>query len=149
MTRWLVALLGSAFLLGCPPERPPWPPWPPGPVEVEERGPGVAEESSVVGDEETRQRGLRVMAAEQRAVVIKLDEATRFSRVSTRMTERVRAALATSDQELTTIERAIDALGREDSLSFDERHARQDELKERLRRLASRLEKMETALREG
>jgi hypothetical protein len=149
MTRWLTALLGcTLFLAGCPQEAlPPEPPEPPSPIVVvpDDRRDDSADDA----EEQTRHRALRVMAAEQRNIVNTLDQQTRFVRTSTRMTERVRAALIASESELTSIDRAIDALGRDDSLSPQDRHERQDELKVRLRRLASRLALMETALREG
>jgi hypothetical protein len=152
MTRWLTALLGcTLFLCGCPQEAvPPEPPEPPSPIVVVQDDPRDRRDDVSDGTEEqTRQRGLRVMAAEQRNIVNALDQQTRFVRTSTRMTERVRAALLASENELTSIDRAIEALGRDDSLSPQDRHQQQDELKARLRRLASRLALMETALREG
>jgi hypothetical protein len=150
MTRWLTALLGSLFLAGCPQALPPEPPEPPGPiVVVQDERRELPDDSSGGAEEQTRHRALRVMASEQRSIVNALEQQTRFARISTRTNERVRAAVFASEQELTSIERAIDALGRNDSLSSEDRHERQDELKERLRRLASRLALMETALREG
>src|SRR4051812_9201746 len=98
----LTALLGcTLFLAGCP-QAPlaPEPPEPPGPVVVEPDDRRDARDNVTDGSEEqTRQRGLRVMAAEQRNIVNALDQQTRFVRTSTRMTERVRAALLASDSE--------------------------------------------------
>lgn len=146
MTRWLTALLGCLFLAGCP-QLPPEPPPPPPPLAVVPDD--VRDDSSDGAEDQTRQRALRVMASEQRDVVNALDQQTRFVRVASRTTERVRAALIASERELSSIERAIDQLGRDDSLSAQGLRERQAELKDRLRRLASRLALMETAFREG
>ena len=148
MTRWLTALLGCLFLAGCPqlPPVPPQPPEPPGLPVVPDEVPNDGSHGDV---EPTRHHALRVMASEQRNVVNALDQETRFVRASGRATDRVRAALVASERELSSIDRAIDGLGRNDSLSSETRHAREDDLKDRLRRLASKLALMETVLREG
>ena len=147
MTRWLTALLGCLFLAGCP-QLPPVPPEPPSPPDL----PVVPDEVSNDPEgaaEQIRHHALRVMASEQRNVVNALDQQTRFVRAGGGTLERVRAAVVVSARELSSIDRAIDELGRNDSLSSEARHEREDELKERLRRLASRLALMETVLREG
>src|SRR4051812_28710438 len=121
MTRWLTALLGcTLFLTGCPEEPPPLAPEPPGgPIVVEPSPP--REDVSDGSEEQTRQRALRVMAAEQRSIVSNLDQQTRFVRTSTRTTERVRAALASTESDLSSIDRGIEALDRDDSISERER----------------------------
>lgn len=144
MTRWLTALLGCLFLAGCPQAMPPEPP---GPIVVQQDDPrDFRDDSSDGAEAQTRQRALRVMAAEQRSVVTRK---MRFVRIDTRTLERIREALSTSDQDLSSIERAIDALGQDDSLSSADRKERQDELKDRLRRIATRLALMEAAIHEG
>lgn len=152
MTRWLTAVLGSLFLAGCPMDRPPEPPAPPRPIVVEQDDRDVPEGTTGdvdTNEEQTRQRALVVMASEQRTIVNQLEQQTRFVRVDTRTTQRVRNALVASERELSSIDEGLRLLGLDDSLSSEERRARQADLKERLRRLASRLALMETALREG
>jgi len=147
MTRWLAALLGCLFLAGCPQAIPPEEPRPI--LVLPDDGRDVRDDSSDGADEQTRQRALRVFASEQRSVVNGLEDGVRFVRVGSRTRERLRAELVSSERELSSIERAIEVLGRNDSLSFEDRHQRQDELKDQLRRLASRLALLETTLREG
>jgi hypothetical protein len=147
MTRWLAALLGCLFLAGCPqnlPPEPPFPPDPPGPIVVAQ---DPARDDAADGAEaQTRQRALRVMAAEQHSIIVTLWQQTRFVRISTRMVERVSNALTTCEEELTSIDGSIATLAGDDSASAEERRARQDELKSRLHRLASKLALMQTAL---
>lgn len=149
MTRYSSALLGCLFLLaGCgetiPPE-PPLAPDPSGPIVVvqEPRDP-----SYDGAEAQTRQSALRVMATEQRNLLNELAQETRFVRTGTNMTQRVRNALSVCEDELTSIESGISRIADDDSLSADDRHERQDELKTRVHRLASKLALMKTALRE-
>ena len=149
MTRSLAALVGCLFLAGCasssavlpePPEAPPRP------IEVVERD-DLGDPSSPRSDEQTRQSALRVFAAEQRTLLNGLEVDTRFVRTTTGIHDRVRAALVASDRDLSSIEADIVELGRDDSLSASGLRAQQDELKDRLRRLATRLSLMESAIR--
>lgn len=148
MTRYLSALLGCLFLAGCgetlPPE-PPLVPDPQGPIVVvqEPRDP-----SADGAEAQTRQAALRVMATEQRNLLNELAQETRFVAAGTNMTQRVRNALGVCEDELTSIESGIARIADDDSLSAAARHERQDELKSRVHRLASKLALMKTALRE-
>jgi hypothetical protein len=149
MSRPLAALLGCLFLAGC--GSPPAPlavdpePSSPQPVVIEERvDPSVAEGRN---DDDTRQRALRVFAAEQRSLLGTLEGETRFVRTAGGPQQRLRSALFASDQDLVSIEQAIEDLGRDDSISSSDRRARHDELKDRLRRLATRLSLLENAIR--
>jgi hypothetical protein len=99
-------------------------------------------------DHDTRQQGLRVMASEQRTLLQALEGETRFERTSAGSHQRLRNALHETHRDLQAIERAIAILGDEDSISDQDRLARQDELKARLRRLATRLSLLENAVRE-
>ena len=147
MTRWLTALLGCLFLAGCPQAIPPEAP---GPILVlPDDGRDVRDEPTDGSEEHTRQRALRVFASEQRTLVSSLDDGLRFVRTRTSTMQRLREALVSNERELSSIERAIDLLGHDDALPSDERRERQGDLKERLRRLASRLAILETTLREG
>jgi hypothetical protein len=141
MTRWLTALIGCFFLAGCPQNLPPEPPLPPdapGPIVVTQE---PRDESADGAEAQTRQQALRVMATEQ-------VQQTRFVRTASHRTQRVRNALGTCEDELTSIESGIATVASDDSLSAAERHERQDELKVRIHRLASKLALMQTALRE-
>ena len=150
MSRSIAALLGCLLLAGC--GSPPAPlvvdpqPAPAQPVVIDEReDPPVAATRS---DDATRQRALEVFAAEQRTLLGTLEGETRFVRTGSGTQQRVRSALLASDRDLDAIEQAIGDLGRDDSISLSERRSRHDELKERLRRLATRLSLMENAVRE-
>jgi len=153
----IAALLGCLFLAvgsvgglagcGSPPPPPPLAVDPieeaPQPVVIEER----VDPPAVRTDDDTRQRALQVFAAEQRALLSTLEGETRFVRTSSGTQQRLRSALFASDQDLTAIEQAIAELDRDDSISLANRRARHDELKDRLRRLATRLSLMENAVR--
>lgn len=146
----ILALLGCLFLAGCGSSSAIVPePLPPRPITVIENddldAPPPARSES---DDETRQRALVVFAAEQRNLLTTLTNDVPFVRTSSGMQSRVRDALFTSERELSSIERSIRALGQEDDLDRSERAARHDELKDRLRRLATRLSLIENAIRE-
>ena len=144
--RSIAALLGCVFLAGCASQQPlivePTEE-PQRPVVIEER----ANPPEARNDDVTRQRALRVFATEQRNLLSTLEGETRFIRAATGAQQRLRSALFASDQDLNAIEQAIDDLDRDDSISLSERRERHDDLKDRLRRLATRLSLMETAVR--
>ena len=136
MTRYLSALLGCLFLAGCGetlPPQPPLAPDPPGPIVVVQEPRDDAADGT---EAQTRQRALRVMATEQRDLMNELGQATRFVRTSSTMTQRVRSALSTCEDELTSIESGIASV------------ARRAEDARAPPRLASKLALMKTALRE-
>lgn len=148
MPRTIAALLvglSLAALTGCPPNMPPEPPDPPRPILV------VHDDSVDLaadrGDQETRQRALRVMAIEQRTLLNALENERRFVRVSSNMSGNFRDALVEAHHDLVSVERGIAQLEGEDSMSPADRLDRQDELKGRLRRVASRLGLLENAIR--
>jgi hypothetical protein len=151
-TAALFACLACLFAAGCSQNLPPIPPEPPDPqgpiVVVEEPALPPAERPETDANLATRQQGLRVMAAEQRALLQALEGETRFERTSGGGHQRVRSALHETHRELQNIERSIAILGDEDGISEQDRLARQDELKARLRRLATRLSLVENSVRE-
>lgn len=95
-------------------------------------------------DDITRERALRVMAGEQRAALAQVTSESRFVRAG--LQDRVRNASFDTDRELDSIEREISRLenAEMDSITRRERH---DEIKSRLRRVATRVSLMETAIR--
>ncbi|MBS2016051.1 MAG: hypothetical protein JST00_24435 [Deltaproteobacteria bacterium] len=95
-------------------------------------------------DDVTRERALRVMANEQRAALAQVASESRFVRVS--LQDRVRNATADTERELDAIDRAIARLERED-MDASTRRERHDEIKARLRRIATRVSLMENAIR--
>jgi hypothetical protein len=149
MPRSFAALLACLFAFGCSQNIPPEPPEPPRPLVVVEPDDPLPPPVSPVSaaDQDTRQTGLRVMATEQRALLQALENETRFERTSFGAHTRVRQALFETHRDLSAVERAISVLGDDESMSAEDRHVRQDELKERLRRLATRLALMENAVR--
>ena len=150
MPRSFVALLGCLFLAGCASSSAvlPEPPEPPVRPILVIGGDERSDPSVPRSDEQTRQSALRVFATEQRTMLNGLAVDTRFVRTSTGVHARVRSALFESDRDLSSIERAIANLEGDDSLSSADRREAQDELKDRLRRLATRLSLMENAIRE-
>lgn len=152
MPRMIAALvvgLSLAALAGCSSSQniPPDPPEPPQSAVV-----AVDRDDDLVltadrGDQETRQRALRVMAIEQRSLLNALESERRFVRVAFGTSERMREALLETHQELRSVERGIATLEAEDGLSASQRLDRQDELKARLRRVATRLGLLENAIR--
>lgn len=150
MTRSLAALLGCLFLAGCGSSSAllPEPPEPPRPVVIVERDDFADPPPAQRSDEQTRQSALRVFANEQRTLLNGLQVNTRFVRTASGREERLRSVLMSTDNELSSIERAIGNLERDDDLSAGARRSEQDELKDRLRRLATRLSLIENALRE-
>jgi hypothetical protein len=155
------ALLGCLSLLGCLalllvagcasssallPE-PPFPPPPPPSrtlVIVENEDPADAEARS---DDELRQRALHVMADEQSSVLARIEAESRFGRISTTDRHRLSDVVRASAGELVAIEEAIAELDRDDSPSSGDCRSRRAELKDRLRRLATRTALVETAMR--
>lgn len=152
MPRMIAALvvgLSLAALSGCSSAQniPPDPPEPPQSAVV-----AVDRDDDPVltadrGDQETRQRALRVMAIEQRSLLDALESERRFVRVAFGTSERMREALIETHRELRSVERGIATLEAEDGLSASQRLDRQDELKTRLRRVATRLGLLENAIR--
>lgn len=155
MTRsWLLpalGILGLLFFTGCPePEGQ-------GPITVDQRQdwqsrrdrdePVAILRATSSADLVTRQRGLRVMLDEQRDVMNRLSRETSLSRVSTGMADRLRNALSECDGDLDGIARDISALSSEEGMALDDIRDQQDTLKDRLRRVAARLARMESALR--
>lgn len=98
-------------------------------------------------DDLTRERALRVMATEQRAALNELDTEARFVRASSHMRDRVRSATFQTSRELASIEQEIAQLENDDSLDVLTRRERHDEIKAHLRRVATRVSLMQTALR--
>ena len=155
MTRCLPLILGVfgvLFFTGCPePEGQ-------GPITVVDQPRPIEREEQVDRDDDlrgtssadlvTRQRGLRVMLTEQRDVVQRLSRETSVSRVSTSTADRLRTALAECDRDLDGVERSISLLSNEDAMPLEEIRSQQDELKARLRRVAARLARMESALKD-
>ena len=142
----LVVLAGCASSSALVPE----PPFPPSPrtrtvLTVEEDDP-IAPETR--NDDETRQRALEVMASEQRALLASLENEMRFVRASSGRERRVRDAIFATESELASIEREIFDIASEGAPSSNESRARRDEVKDRLRRVATRLSLLENAARD-
>jgi len=95
-------------------------------------------------DDRTRERALRVMAGEQRAALANVASESRFVRTS--LQSRVRNATSDTERELDAIDREISRLENAE-LDSSTRRDRHDEIKARLRRVASRVSLMETAVR--
>ncbi|MBX3190554.1 MAG: hypothetical protein KF819_26370 [Labilithrix sp.] len=99
-------------------------------------------------DEETRRTALRIFAAEQRSALESLDDETRFVRASSGTARRVREAIVTTSRALGDIEHDIATLDRSmEDMSRSEIRERQDDLKDRLRRVATRVSNIELAVR--
>jgi len=142
----LVALAGCSSSQNAPPA-PPGPPPPPPEAVVAIDGDDAVVLASDRGDQETRQRALRVMAIEQRSLLNALENERRFVRVAFGTSERMREALVETHHELVSVEHGIANLEAEDGLSASQRLDRQDELKTRLRRVATRLGLLENVIR--
>lgn len=104
--------------------------------------PAVPDDPSA--DDRTRERALRVMASEQRAALANVASESRFVRTSVQ--SRVRNATSDTERELDVIDREISRLENAD-LDSSTRRDRHDEIKARLRRVATRVSLMETAVR--
>lgn len=147
----VVGLLGLVAV-GCAPSLPPEPLWPPPPdpiAIVDEPRPVVVESDRTTrADEATRQGALHVFASEQRAVLAAMKEQRPFIRTAVSTRSRLRSVLAESERDLESIEREIARIENDDTLSFADRHGLQDEAKDRLRRLATRLSRIEGVMRE-
>lgn len=111
-------------------------------VEAPPADPAVPDDPSP--DDRTRERALRVMASEQRASLANVASESRFVRTS--LQSRVRNATFDTERELDSIDREISRLENAE-LDSTTRRERHDEIKARLRRVATRVSLMETALR--
>lgn len=99
-------------------------------------------------DDQTRQHGLEVMASEQRTLLESLENQTRFVSASSGREQRVRDAIFSTESELASIEREILDIAEAGAPSSNQSRARRDEVKDRLRRVATRLSLLENAVRD-